>query len=568
MMKRLVILSTLVAILGIATNASERKEAEMKAIASRHLTGVAINGSRSGQQQRVNLLMKDNMLSVYGADNNGFVIVSRDDRFPAVIGYSATAFDTTDMPEGFSWWLKEASLSMQRRIDSNSWVTALTPSEVIVEPLLTTQWSQKEPYNLLCPKMATQRCPTGCVATAAAQVMKFFNYPAQGRGTATYTKMGRTMEAEINSVYDWENMKDKYAESQKTLTDANRAVATLMFEVGAASSMEYTLSYGSSALRYCAKGLGDNFQYDSLALRLLYREYYSETEWNDLVTNELVNEHRPILYAGNPKDGSSGHAFVFDGIDADGLVHVNWGWAGKCDGYFSMNLLQPGAEAEQRGNYSYSNNMLIGITPRETPAEGAEEHSMWIFDPTCELSIDATDSLVLTTGGIYNLDYRYFYGRLLITMDNVNGSDEDSHNIIIYDSEEVDEEDGEAAGPVPFGYGFSLVENEGDKTGSATIVWLKDEELKAGTYIVSLVTQALKEPTPSLLRGPGGVVCQYTLTKGEDGSLTLTAGVPTAISNTFVKQPKNDDAIYNLNGQKVSRTGKGIFIVDSKKIRF
>lgn len=538
----------------------------MKAIASRHLTGVAINGSRSGQQQRVDLLMKDNMLSVYGAEAGGFVVVSRDDRFPAVIGYSATAFDTTDMPEGFSWWLKEASLSMQRRIDSNSWVTALTPSEVIVEPLLTTQWSQKEPYNLLCPKMATQRCPTGCVATAAAQVMKFFNYPAQGRGTATYTKMGRKMEAEINSVYDWSNMKNIYAESQKTLTDANKAVATLMFDVGAASSMEYTLSYGSSALRYCAKGLGDNFQYDSLALRLLYREYYSETEWNDLVANELVNEHRPILYAGNPKDGSSGHAFVFDGIDADGLVHVNWGWAGKCDGYFRMTLLQPGAEAEQRGNYSYSNNMLIGITPRETPAEGAVEHSQWVFDPTCELSIDATDSLVLTTGGIYNVDYRYFYGKLFIAMDNVNGSEEDSNSIIIYDSEKVDD-DGEVYGPVPFGYGFSLKENDDDETGSATLVWLKEEEIKAGTYVVSLVSQGLKEPTPSLLRGSGGMVCQYTLTKGEDGSLTLTKGVPTAINSTFADKQKKDDAIYNLKGQKVSRTGKGIYIVDSKKVR-
>ena len=566
-MKRLVILSTLVAILGVATNASERKESEMKAIASRHLTGVAVNGSRSGQQQHVDLLMKDNMLSVYGADNNGFVIVSRDDRFPAVIGYSATAFDTTDMPEGFSWWLKEASQSMQRRIDSNSWLTALTPSEVIVEPLLTTQWSQKEPYNLLCPKMVSQRCPTGCVATAAAQVMKFFNYPAQGRGTATYTKMSRSVDTEINSVYDWSNMKDKYAESQKTLTDANRAVATLMFDVGAASSMEYTLNYGSSSLRYCAKGLGDNFQYDSLALRLLYREFYSETEWNDLVANELVNEHRPILYAGNPKDGSSGHAFVFDGIDADGRVHVNWGWAGKCDGYFSMNLLQPGAEAEQRGNYSYSNNMLIGITPRETPAEGAVEKSLWVYDPICQMSIDETDSLVITTGGIFNLDYRYFFGKLCLTLDNVNGSEEDSYSFVLYDSEEIDEDEGEAYGPIPFGYGFSFVENEEDETDSEAMIDLKDEEIKAGTYVVALVTQGLREPTPSLVRGAGGTVCQYTLTKGEDGSLTLTEGVPTAISSTFATQQRKENAIYNLNGQKVNRTGKGIYIVDSKKVK-
>lgn len=510
--------------------------------------------------------MKDRGLSVYGSDAGGFVVVSRDDRFPAVIGYSDTKFNTSDMPEGFKWWIEEVSQSMQQLAVTGGWYTALEATQV-VEPMLTTQWSQSEPYNLLCPKVATSRCPAGCVATASAQIMKFFNYPAQGRGEATYTKNGIKKTASIESVYDWSNMKDYYASTQKSLTDANRAVAQLISDVGMASGMSYTVSYGGTNLQACAKGLGENFQYDSLALRLCYRDFFTEEEWNELLVNELVNEHRPILYAGSPKDGSAGHAFVFDGIDSDGRVHVNWGWAGKCDGYFNITFLNPGATAEQKGDYSYSNNMLIGITPRETPAEGAVEKSLWVYDPICQMSIDETDSLVITTGGIFNLDYRYFFGKLCLTLDNVNGSEEDSYTFVLYDSEEIDEDEGEAYGPIPFGYGFSFVENEEDETGSEAMIDLKDEEIKAGTYVVALVTQGLREPTPSLVRGAGGTVCQYTLTKGEDGSLTLTEGVPTAISSTFATQQRKENAIYNLNGQKVNRTSKGIYIVDSKKVK-
>lgn len=563
-MRRLFTLSILVAILGIATNASERKDTEMLAIARYHLTG-AVNGSRSVAAQNVRLLMKDKALSVYGVDGS-FIVVSRDDRFPAVIGYSATALDDmSDLPPAFSWWLKEVSQSMARQIDCGNWSIPLQTVDV-VPPMLTTQWSQKEPYNLLCPKLATQRCPTGCVATAAAQIMKYFNYPAQGRGYASYTKIGRKVDTEINSVYDWDNMKNFYAETQKTLTDANRAVATLMFDAGASANMEYTLNYGTTSLIKCAKGLGDNFQYDSLALRLLFRDFFTETEWNNIVVDELANEHRPILYSGNPKDGSTGHAFVLDGIDTDGKFHVNWGWAGKCDGYFSLNLLRPGSGAEQEGNFSYGNHMLIGFTPRETPAEGAVEKSFWGADTECKLSIDATDSLVITASNIYNLDYRYFFGKIMVTMDNVNGSEEDSNTILLYDSEMEDEE-GNDYGPVPFAYGFSFIENEEDESGNEAIVWLKEEEIKTGTYVLTLVSQALNEPEPTPIHALGGAICQYTLTKGDDGSLTLVEGVPTAIADINATRQKADNNIYNLNGQKVNCPGRGIYIKNGKKVK-
>lgn len=561
-MKRLVFLTSLVAILEVATNASERRDADMLAAACRQLTGATVNGSRSLQPQEVKLLMKDRGLSVYGSDAGGFVVVSRDDRFPAVIGYSDTKFNTSDMPEGFKWWIEEVSQSMQQLAVTGGWYTALEATQV-VEPMLTTQWSQSEPYNLLCPKVATSRCPAGCVATAAAQIMKFFNYPAQGRGEATYTKNGIKKTASIESVYDWSNMKDYYASTQKSLTDANRAVAQLISDVGMASGMSYTVSYGGTNLQACAKGLGENFQYDSLALRLCYRDFFTEEEWNELLVNELVNEHRPILYAGSPKDGSAGHAFVFDGIDADGRVHVNWGWAGKCDGYFNITFLNPGSAAEQKGDYSYSNNMLIGFTPHDTPAEGAKEKTMWAAGAPCELSIDETDSLVLTTNMLFNIGHRDFYGQVFLAMDNINGFNDDSHKILIYDSEH-ETEDGEKEGPIPFAYGFSFSEDQ-ESTGSEGLVWLKDEIIKPGTYALTLVSQGLLEDEPTLVHAIHGTVCKYTLIKGEDGSLNLTEGLPTAINNVKANSQRLTDGLYTLSGQKMTREWKGIYIKNGKK---
>ena len=48
-------------------------------------------------------------------------------------------------------------------------------------PLLGTRWGQGCGYNSYCPYNPESpycfRCPTGCVATAMAQVMRYWQYP-------------------------------------------------------------------------------------------------------------------------------------------------------------------------------------------------------------------------------------------------------------------------------------------------------------------------------------------------------------------------------------------------------
>ena len=65
---------------------------------------------------------------------------------------------------------------------------------------------------------------------------------------------------------------------------------------------------------------------------------YSINEWENMIYNELAN-NRPVVYGGQSDDG--GHAFVCDGYDGNGMFHINWGWGGYGDDYFSLSVLNP-----------------------------------------------------------------------------------------------------------------------------------------------------------------------------------------------------------------------------------
>jgi len=565
MLKRTFILYTFVAILGVATYASDRTDAEMRSIAMRHLLGSSTRGAMPAAEE-LNLEMKDSCLSIYSAEGRGFVVVSRDDAFPAVLGSSATAIDMRNLPEGFRWWLREASRSLQERLQGGQRY-ARTRSELTVEPFLTTKWDQVAPYNLKCPKIATDYCPTGCVATAAAQIMKYYNYPAQGQGTGKYQKNGIPRTKEINSVYDWASMRDTYAKTQKTLTPETEAVATLMAEVGAACGMNYTGNYGSATMENCAKALVNNFQYDSLSLSMYYRYFFDDVEWKGIVYNELASK-RPVLYAGSPStEEGAGHAFVFHGLNAEGMVYVNWGWSGVCDGYYDINVLQPGKDAVQKGDYSANGQIIFGFNPTATPSEDVTERSVWVTDTICSFFIEG-DSLMLQARRIMNYNYRSFRGQLLIAFENINGVEEDSYSAILYDSEDTEDED---SGPIQQYWGFVFNDEDRDKYGQEAICSLKDNSLKSGTYIVTLASQALHEPEISPMRYYKGIKCQTVLVKGEDGSVTLSDLTPTAIKSAKAdKKPGDPSAIYDLHGRRLgtdaSLLRKGIYIVGGKLV--
>ena len=270
----------------------------------------------------------DNLLYVINRDrDNGFVVVAGDDAVAnPVLGYTDSgSFSYDKIPDNLKWWLGEYARQIEY-MTTHDITSAPAPTfESNAGPLITTRWNQYEPYNNLCPIKQNERVVTGCVATAMAQVINYYEWPKQGTGSHSYEWNGQTLSADFGSTtYDWNNMADIY---DGTNSDAeNDAVATLMYHCGVSVDMNYDISAngGSGAFSMDVPvALVEYFGYASDVI-LKSRDYYSYNEWLSMLKAE-IDARRPIYYSAQSTSG--GHAFVLDGYNTDGYFHVNWGWA-------------------------------------------------------------------------------------------------------------------------------------------------------------------------------------------------------------------------------------------------
>ena len=249
-------------------------------------------------------------------------------------------------------------------------------SATAVEPLLKDiTWNQTKPYNNCCPN----DYPTGCVATAMGQVMYYYRYPEHGVGSNTYQWNGQQLTANFGTTtYQWSNMQDKLTANSSSA--AQDAVATLLYHVGVSVNMNYgPASEGGSGASpsYIAPALINHFGYDK-GCHLRSREYFTKTEWEATVRNELDNG-RPILYGGFTMS-ASGHSFVCDGYNQQGYYHINWGWDGLNNGYFLLSALDPKTKGtgggEEGQGFNYNQTMVIGI---QKPVDGSKQAYSFVF---------------------------------------------------------------------------------------------------------------------------------------------------------------------------------------------
>lgn len=310
-----------------------------------------------------------------GTDGTGFVLVAADDCVPPLLGYSRSGIFPTDkaLPHHIDTWLKAYQYDIAVAAKAGvSGVKYNTMRDTTVGPLLTTTWDQAPFYNWQCPYSVRDSAfsVTGCVATAMTQVMKYWNHPAVGRGSHTYAASGFGSQTAVfdTTHYDWNHMPNALG-ALSTEEEIN-AVAQLMYHAGVAVDMSYSprssgaqvSSYGNPDNTSAENALKNYFRYNQ-ALFSVSREDYSNAGWNDLLTAEL-NASRPILFSGSDNDG--GHAFVIDGYDTMGLYHVNWGWGGYCDGYYTFDNLSPtgsGIGGNPTNSYSYNNKILLQVFP-------------------------------------------------------------------------------------------------------------------------------------------------------------------------------------------------------------
>lgn len=387
MKKNFLLLLSLMLLLSVSAIAGPRSYQQAKAIAQRQAAMLGIEmdaevtaSAKAAPRMSVSSTVSPSATCYYvfaNGEDKGFTIVSGDDRMPEVVGYSAQGtYDPDHLPANYVGFMKayqetvEALLKGDAQVsgglaEARQWRAERAGSAAVAPLLDGIKWDQREPYNNMCPLYeGTNRSVTGCVATAMAQVMMYYQYPKELKTTIkaynTQTYGIQIPEISSGATYDWDNMLPDYSKSDYNSAQAD-AVAKLMYHCGAAVKMDYGPLSGANVTPTI---LATYFGYDADLMQDLTRTVFTLQQWMTLIDNELKAK-RPILYSGQASDG--GHEFVCDGSDGKGLYHINWGWGGYQDGYFDLTILQPTKGGAGSGSavdgYNRNCSMIIGIAP-------------------------------------------------------------------------------------------------------------------------------------------------------------------------------------------------------------
>lgn len=267
-----------------------------------------------------------------GAKGCGFVIISGDDRVRKILGYSDTGnFDFDNLPPQLAdlldQYVKQIDALPASATTDPSWSKA-SRAAVDDEGILleTANWGQSYPYNLQTPIIDGEHCPTGCVATAMAIVMKYHNWPES---------------------YNWDAMPNTQLETPV------ESLSKLMADAGEAVLMNYTLNESGAHMNWIGHRLHQTFNF-SPECQYITRVNFSDEEWVSMLRGNL-DSNEPVIYNGS---GTGNHAFIIDGYEND-TYHINWGWDGMCNGYFYLDALTP----NESQDFSSNCGMVINITP-------------------------------------------------------------------------------------------------------------------------------------------------------------------------------------------------------------
>lgn len=340
----------------------------------------------------------ENTLYVFNnTANDGFVIIAGDDCVESVLGYCEEgSFDYNQAPPAMMWLLEEYQREIAY-IKSNNLKarTSQSPFNKDAAPLLSTQWGQHHPYNALCPQLDNgNRCVTGCVATAMSQIMYYHQWPTKGKGSKSYTTRSNSFKLSVDfskTTYQWSKMTDTYDEN--STSQSCDAVAQIMYHAGVASEMDYGEASGTSAGK-AACALVNNFDYDK-SISNCTRDYYTTAQWEKLIAENIDNK-QPIIYLGT--SSKEGHAFILDGYNSNGFVHIDWGWSGFYNGYFKLSTLDATNDGD---GYASNQSAIFNIIPNKGSNHIAYEivaENLFVTDGTYV----AGDNITVEATSIFN----------------------------------------------------------------------------------------------------------------------------------------------------------------------
>jgi hypothetical protein len=284
-------------------------------------------------------------------DNKGYAITAADERTDAVYAIidqgilSADSLEYFDNP-GFTVFMEEVVFKMLTDMKENlgkpkkdnavTYATSRTWLNANIH--LRTRWSQNSPYNQYCPWDGGQQCPTGCVATAVAQIVAY--YKAVGRVQWSYNG------SYGNAVLDWDRIISDCINNdgkvQATTASANE-VAHLMRYLGITMGADYSAD-GTSI----NENAGVNWmnKWGGLSATSL-SNYNRNTISSALIGGSILSQKLVYMRANSGKKTflgittgyTGGHAWVIDGqyfniAQEKTYFHCNFGWAGRADGFY------------------------------------------------------------------------------------------------------------------------------------------------------------------------------------------------------------------------------------------
>lgn len=302
---------------------------------------------------------------VFNADNSqGFVIVSADDRAQRILGYSDKGtFDFNNLPVQLSDLLAQYSAQL-KSIESDkphpSWQKYPQKSESSDSVLLETpNLGQGAPYNALTPEFNGDHAPTGCTATAVAIIMKYHNWPHEGRGyynpstdeldvdgAPGFYGCAPLLPYDLNgATFDWSSMDN----------DPNR-YADIMLAIGRVLTTKYTQDESSASIYPIGPKMHHFFRY-SRDCQVLRRSKWGSAEWMALIKSQLDRGY-PIIYFTENR-----HAFVCDGYKDDDYFHFNFGWDGSNNGWYLLDATLPTMEG------ALDSGMVINLIPSKDDSD-------------------------------------------------------------------------------------------------------------------------------------------------------------------------------------------------------
>lgn len=302
--------------------------------------------------------------------NNGFVIVAGDKRIDPIIAYSTENKYIIGKVDACETFMNACERNIADVINSNEIVSEtvnanwdnIYKGKIRKEDntgikLLTSQWNQDKYYNALCPYIYENEkalsgydnhVPNGCVAVAMAQIIYYHRYPQSGFGNSSYkSNYGRLRADYANTIYDYDAMAD-------VATGYSDALARLIYHCGVSVEMDYDPEGSGTQSSEVPSALKGRFLYNGADLKS--KSGYSDDEWFNMIKTDIDNG-LPIYYSAHTggTETHAGHAFICDGYDNTKKIHINWGWGGYNDGYFSLSDMK---------GYTLANQAIFNIKPK------------------------------------------------------------------------------------------------------------------------------------------------------------------------------------------------------------